>query len=367
MSAALSERELSQIVSASRKTAACASVSELQNETVQLMSRMLGTSVCLFMLDPEQRSGTDQRMVALGWDSERERLYHQRFQSNPYSTWIRSAKRSWRSPIAIPTDIADRARGTPFHREIMVPLGIHHSMAMALVREHRYLGVVGLFRPENDEPFDERDAIKAALLAPTIQAVLERALQSEREAEWDWLLKALDVVPTKDGVIVLDSYLRVQYRNEIAAEMLRKLRDPTERDSDDMSLLPRLLRKQCNAVASSSDGCRVHDFSIEVPRTGYKAQVALHRLAEASEARSGYVLRLSAESATVGHLERMRSLGLTAREIDVVNAAGAGLTNQQIADHLCISFFTVQSHLKAIYAKLDVHNRAAFVRRIAAA
>lgn len=366
MAMILSGRELTQIASASRKAVSCNSVTELQNEAVAMLDRLVGTSVCLFLLDPEQRSGTDRRMVGLGVDSLREQIYHQRYQSNPYAQWIRSVRRGWRSPIAIPNEIADQARGTSFYQEFMRPLGIHHSMAVALVRDNRYLGVIGLFRPEDSRGFNQRDAMKAALLAPTIQAVLERNLQEEREAQWSWMIKALDTIPTADGVVVLDSYLRVHYRNPIAAEILRKLRDSTERDSDDPSMLPRLLRTQCASFASRPDAEAISRFQLAVPRTGYTAEVELHRLTD-TEARSGYVIRLKAESATVSHLERMRSLGLTAREIDVVNAAGAGLTNQQIADHLCISFFTVQSHLKSIYSKLGVHNRAGFLRRIASA
>lgn len=362
----LSERELTQIASASRKAVRCDSVEELQNEAVTLLDRLMGTSVCLFMLDPEQRSGTDRRMVGLGVDPARQQIYHQRYQTNPYAQWIRSARRSWRSPIAIPNEIADRARGTSFYQEFMRPLGIHHSMAIGLVRDNRYLGVIGLFRPEESRGFNERDAMKAALLAPAIQAALERNLQGEREAQWSWMIKALDTVPTTDGIVVLDSYFRVHYRNPVAAEILRKLRDPTERESDDPSMLPRLLRTHCASFAGEPETGAINRFQLAVPRTGYTADVELHRLAD-TEARSGYVIRLVAESATVSHLERMKSLGLTAREIDVVNAAGAGLTNQQIADHLCISFFTVQSHLKSIYSKLGVHNRAGFLRRIASA
>ena len=49
---------------------------------------------------------------------------------------------------------------------------------------------------------------------------------------------------------------------------------------------------------------------------------------------------------------------LTAQERVVLRLVAEGLTNQEIADSLCLSVKTVKSHLSNIFAKLDVHNRA---------
>jgi DNA-binding CsgD family transcriptional regulator len=52
--------------------------------------------------------------------------------------------------------------------------------------------------------------------------------------------------------------------------------------------------------------------------------------------------------------------GLTKREIDIVRCVCEGMTNEQIADRLCISRFTVETHLKNIFDKTGVKHRAAF-------
>lgn len=52
---------------------------------------------------------------------------------------------------------------------------------------------------------------------------------------------------------------------------------------------------------------------------------------------------------------------LTEREIEVLAYAGKGATNAGIAKHLHISEATVKTHLKHIYAKLGVTDRAAAV------
>ena len=54
--------------------------------------------------------------------------------------------------------------------------------------------------------------------------------------------------------------------------------------------------------------------------------------------------------------------GLTAREIEVLEALASGLTNRGIAERLVISENTAIRHVANIYGKLGAKNRAAAVR-----
>jgi DNA-binding NarL/FixJ family response regulator len=49
--------------------------------------------------------------------------------------------------------------------------------------------------------------------------------------------------------------------------------------------------------------------------------------------------------------------GLTARELDIVNAVAQGLDNKEISESLSISPFTVKHYLTRIFSKLLVNNR----------
>ncbi|QLL09138.1 response regulator transcription factor [Mycobacterium vicinigordonae] len=53
--------------------------------------------------------------------------------------------------------------------------------------------------------------------------------------------------------------------------------------------------------------------------------------------------------------------GLTARERDVLTLIGKGLSNNEIADQLCISGVTVKSHIGRIFGKLELRDRAAAI------
>ncbi len=53
---------------------------------------------------------------------------------------------------------------------------------------------------------------------------------------------------------------------------------------------------------------------------------------------------------------------LTAREVEVLLLVAQGLTNAQVAEQLILSTYTVNNHMRSIYGKLGVTNRAAATR-----
>jgi len=63
--------------------------------------------------------------------------------------------------------------------------------------------------------------------------------------------------------------------------------------------------------------------------------------------------------------DRQTKLRLTPREREVARMVAMGLTNAAIASKLAVSPWTVSTHLRRIFAKLDVTTRAAMVAVIA--
>ncbi len=69
-------------------------------------------------------------------------------------------------------------------------------------------------------------------------------------------------------------------------------------------------------------------------------------------------------SSTTGEAERQElSQLLSRREMDVLKLAARGLSNQDIADQLCLSLRTVQAHLGHVFNKLQVSSRTEAVIR----
>jgi DNA-binding CsgD family transcriptional regulator len=61
---------------------------------------------------------------------------------------------------------------------------------------------------------------------------------------------------------------------------------------------------------------------------------------------------------------RHRALGLTARELEVLDLVRSGMTNGEIAGTLVVSPTTVRSHLEHAFAKLGAHTRTEAIARL---
>lgn len=59
----------------------------------------------------------------------------------------------------------------------------------------------------------------------------------------------------------------------------------------------------------------------------------------------------------------LRSTGISARELEVLQLIAQGRSNQEIADRLFISLPTVKSHSSSLFVKLDVRRRTEAVHK----
>jgi DNA-binding NarL/FixJ family response regulator len=57
-------------------------------------------------------------------------------------------------------------------------------------------------------------------------------------------------------------------------------------------------------------------------------------------------------------VDEQTSLGLSARESEVMSLIAGGHTNGEIAARLFLAEKTVKNHVRRIYSKLGVHNRS---------
>ena len=71
-----------------------------------------------------------------------------------------------------------------------------------------------------------------------------------------------------------------------------------------------------------------------------------------------YIKNLSDERS-----RKVRELGLTARELEVIRLSGEGLSAAGIAERLHVSVYTIKNHKQNIYLKMDVRSNAEMLHR----
>ena len=114
--------------------------------------------------------------------------------------------------------------------------------------------------------------------------------------------------------------------------------------------------ERARALAESAD----QDALLTAARTFEElgARPALERLAERTDA-----VELPPEPRGPRPSTRSNPAGLTNRQLDVLALVAEGLTNAEIAERLIRSEKTIDHHVSAILAKLDVRNRTEAAQR----
>ena len=59
----------------------------------------------------------------------------------------------------------------------------------------------------------------------------------------------------------------------------------------------------------------------------------------------------------------LEDLGITPRELEVLELVAQGLSNQEIADRLFVSLNTVKTHASNVFGKLDAQRRTQAIRK----
>jgi len=185
----------------------------------------------------------------------------------------------------------------------------------------------------------------------------ERALRYEMTGYRATALEnALDRVP--HAVIVTDLDGRIIYQNRQARNDwdVRTTADPSAGGPDPVGASIE------QAMAEfRTQGKRVCTQTVRDPATRRQAILKTYRLSE----KDGTAVTLVFPRSTEQGARRLPSWDvLTKREQEIAQLVAEGLTTKQIAARAFVSENTVKQHLKRIFAKTDVSNRAELVQLI---
>jgi DNA-binding CsgD family transcriptional regulator len=237
------------------------------------------------------------------------------------------------------------------YREFLVPEFDHgHELRAALRSGGRTWGCVSLMRPVGGSGFTGEDAAFVAQVGPTIAEALRA--QAVRVAAQDG---AEDGAPGGPAVIVLDARDATVSATPAVEPLLADVRGPARHG------LPIALLAVSGAVRA-----RAAREDAPPPRATLRTASGRWLVVQGAPLGAADDVVLTLEEAGPPDIVPIvvAALGLTAREQELTGLVLAGLDTAAIAARLHLSPYTVQDHLKSIFAKAGVRSRRELIASV---
>jgi len=235
---------------------------------------------------------------------------------------------------------------------ILADEGYYHSLRAPFEIGGQMCGTVTFARCRGARGFNEHDLRLARTISEQTGLALERATRFEATGQRIGVLQdVLDHLP--QGIVVSSADGETIFVNSVAAS-----RQPCGSFADMVASHVREARE-----ALWRDNRRIVTANIVEPRSDRQVIAKSVKLTRASDA--ALTLIYPADSAQPRRLPVWDVL--TPREQEIAELVSTGLTTKEIASRAFVSENTVKQHLKRIFAKTDVRNRAELMQRVWAA
>jgi DNA-binding CsgD family transcriptional regulator len=271
-----------------------------------------------------------------GPDHERRTFEIEYLRNEPLT--LRSFVASDRTVGSLRTEFDD-VRASLRYRELLAPAGVFDELIAIFTVDGHCWGCVRAFRHDDARPFEAPDLDEFAAVAPTVA-------EGQRLAFLRAATENGAAVDDPPGLVTLAGDGRISTCNSAGRAWLETLATET-----DIRVV----------LASLAAQAHVEDAASAVV-VGTRGALALHasRLTEVGE------LAVIIERPRPVQLAPriMVAYDLTPRESQIVELVLRGQTTVQIARSLDISRYTVQDHLKSIFAKVGVQTRGELANEI---
>jgi DNA-binding CsgD family transcriptional regulator len=257
----------------------------------------------------------------------------------------RSPSRVWTLSAASDGDLARSRRW----RECSQPAGMGDELRAAAVDEHGCWASFEALRASDDPAFDPDDSDLMRDAARILAHRLRKASVSATDSG--------GVEPGETGVLLIDEELQPRGFTQAARDWFALLK---ARDKAEPTVLPVHVYAAVGRLLAAEAG----DDPQRAARVRVRTSGARWAIVEASRmegTENAIVVTVHAASAEDVLDLVARAHGLTARERELVALVLEGLDTRAISGRMFISRYTVQDHLKAVFAKLGVRSRRELV------
>ena len=300
--------------------------------------------------DPATGLLTSCHVVGLPYDASRERtVFRCEYESDGdigarYADLARAAVPAAALSISTGGEIRRSVR----HRDILEPAGAVDELRVAFVAGGVPWGTLTAYRYEGKPPFSERDVRVAAAAGPVVAVGIRRGLL--RRASEHPL--TADVIPEPPGSVLIDGGGGVVSTTAAAEYWLDAIGDGGR--------LPAVVNALAAATRSGASA-----GALEAVVAGHDGGwVAVHasKAKGAGDDHVALVLERPRPAVLAEHVATVH--GLTGREREIAGLILQGLSNKEVATTLGTSPYTVNDHLKSIFAKVDVTSRGQLAARL---
>jgi len=363
----LSYHSLKDILQVTKLALECQSTDELRSATLPIMQQAFNCCGLSFLLTSDDGKHLDfHNIVCRGAGIEG--LPSWRSYYHKVDPFFRSGLKSL--PVLTLRQVMSYQSliRSEYYNDFLKPQAITHQMYIGLTSGKRPVGLVAMGRFEADDDFSSQDVAKARVLAPYLAGILEKAIVSDQAKRQEKVLRLVAEDLSDKGVLVLNDSLEPAFYNQEARELLSLFFVNEKRRGasglilpEEIQLLYNEFREQGRQGESRETVSRT--FTLPNRKNGQRLRV-LVRLIDRGERSSPLLITLGLEETASNPFHRLKGKGITRRELEVAALICQGLKNTEIAEELYISLYTVYSHVKSIYRKVGVRNRAGLISRL---
>ncbi|MBZ4401447.1 LuxR C-terminal-related transcriptional regulator [Myxococcus faecalis] len=241
-----------------------------------------------------------------------------------------------------------------YRRSQELDLRLEHVMAVLLPAKETLLGAFTLYRDRRVE-FSEHEAALLTSLTPHLTNAIRNCRDMQAARSGARLLEELYNRPDAGFLVVLPPS-----RELLRSERARVLLDTWFAPSDlHASGIPGMLLERLQALTRMSPDERLKHNPLVSLRGETYLVVRFIELPQ-PEGPAQWALSMNEVPMSIPLPQNMR-LQLTNRQVDIAQGILRNWSNEQIAEHLGLSEDTVKTHVRDIFGRLKVDNRADFL------
>jgi DNA-binding CsgD family transcriptional regulator len=345
----------------------CPDMDSMRQPIMEMLSKTVPAEGIMFLLSDSECLNVDgSNAVSLGFDLDlQEQLPRYRL-LNPFYKYDNPDRYVVTIDDMLPYSEWEKH---PFYNYFCKPLGIYHKMVLYLKKGPRNYGVICLSRSKKGQSFSFAEKQICNVIAQLVSRAMSNIGLLSEVAPYENQLQKINGY-SSTGILLIDHELNIAGCNSKGQEYChllnqRKLEKTNWKNSDNLQLPAEVLQHCLILKELFKRGKRItpvslqeHVFMNQVGWIHIECQLIWLNTDHTSKPYILVSLSSFVEESNTARAAVKEKYQLTEREMDIIEYLPRGFSNSEISKKLFISQVTVETHLRHIFKKTGVKNRA---------